>query len=99
MQVFCTLIYCRHSLSAYLPGVTKVPTDTADPQGDEDRQRLRALERRLRRWKLKQAATIDPAAKRALGRTVREVQAEIRDHVAATGLIRQRHRESVGGAR
>lgn len=39
---------CRHSTSLYLPGVTKVPTDTEDPQGDQLRQQQRAMERSVR---------------------------------------------------
>jgi hypothetical protein len=90
---------CRHSLSAYLPGVTRVPTHPADPDGDEARQQLRELERRLRRAKLKAAAVIDPARQRTLNARVRAIQGQIRDHVAETGLIRQRHRERIGVAR
>jgi Phage minor capsid protein 2 len=90
---------CRHSLSAYLPGVTTVPTRTADAEGDEARQRLRELERRLRRAKLKASAVIDPAAKKRLNARVRAIQAQIRGHVDETGLIRQRHREQIGQAR
>jgi len=90
---------CRHSLSAYFPGETTGPTRTADPQGDADRQRLRALERRLRRWKLKEAAAIDPDARKALGQRVRDVQAEIRDHVKTTTAKRQPQREQIGQAR
>lgn len=42
---------CRHSQSIYLPGVTETPKDTADPEGDQLRQRQRAYERRIRDWK------------------------------------------------
>lgn len=90
---------CTHRLTAYLPGATKPPTHTANPQGDADRQRLRELERRVRRAKLQEAAAIDPAAKRAASAKVRDLQAQIREHVDATGLIRQRAREQVGVAR
>jgi len=90
---------CRHSLSAYLPGVTRIPTHTADPDGDEARQHLRKLERRLRRAKLQAAAVIDPARQSALNARVRAIQGQIRDHVDETGLIRQRHRERIGVAR
>ena len=34
--------------SIYLPGVTETPKDTADPEGDQLRQRQRAYERRIR---------------------------------------------------
>jgi hypothetical protein len=92
---------CRHSLSAYLPGVTRIPTRTEDPEGDEARQKLRALERKVRKEKLKAAAALTPEAKRAHDARVRELQAEIRDHIATapTTLFRQRQREQIGTAR
>lgn len=90
---------CTHRLNAYLPGATRIPQATANPQGYADRQRLRELERRVRKWKLREAGAIDPAAKRAAAAKVREAQAAIRAHVDATGLIRQRPREQVGVAR
>lgn len=90
---------CRHSLAAYIPGVTRIPEHTADPDGDKARQRLRYLERQLRKAKLKEAAPVDPSAKAAASRKVRAWQAKIRDHVAETGLIRQRQREQIGSAR
>lgn len=91
---------CRHSVRAYLPGVTKVPRDTADPEGDRARQHLRHLERLVRSWKLREQAAIDPAAKRAAAAKVREHQARIKAHVDSTpGLLRQRAREQVGVAR
>lgn len=91
---------CRHSVRAYLPGVTKIPTDTADPDGDKARQHLRSLERLVRQWKLREAAAIDPAAKTAAAAKVRAHQARIAAHVKNTpGLLRQRGREQVGVAR
>jgi hypothetical protein len=90
---------CRHSYSAYLPGLTKRPTSTADPEGDAARQRLRELERRVRREKLREAAALGPSeAARARGR-VRQGQAAIREHVERTGMIRQPAREVIGKAR
>lgn len=83
----------------YLPGVTKVPTHTADPEGDHARQKLRRLERELRALKRQEAAVIDPAAKTAFGKKIRAKQAQIRAHVAETGPQRQPHREQIGTAR
>jgi GNAT superfamily N-acetyltransferase len=88
---------CTHRYNAYLPGVTRLPTGTQNPQGYADRQKLRALERRVRKAKLAAAAVIDPAAQRSADAKIRDAQAAIRDHVAATGLIRQRAREQIGG--
>ncbi|WP_027945963.1 phage minor capsid protein [Amycolatopsis taiwanensis] len=92
---------CRHSLSAYLPGITKIPTHTEDPEGDEARQKLRALERKVRKEKLKAAAALTPETRRAHEARVRELQTEIRDHIATapTQLFRQRQREQIGTAR
>jgi hypothetical protein len=92
---------CRHTINAYLPGATKVPTNTADPDGDKARQQLRALEREVRAAKMQAAAAIDPAAAAAARAKVRAVQAQIRQHIdtAPTQLFRQSHREQIGTAR
>lgn len=90
---------CRHSHSLYLPGVTRPPTATADPQGDADRQRLRALERRVRAAKRLEAVALDEAAKRAARAKVRDGQAAIRQHVATSSAKRQPAREQIGRAR
>lgn len=72
---------CRHSYSVYLPGVTRRPeTDTADPEGDERRQRQRAWERKIR--ELKRRAVVaeqfgGPHTAVARGR-LREAQAEFK---------------------
>ncbi|MEV6800525.1 phage minor capsid protein [Micromonospora rifamycinica] len=89
---------CRHSVSAYLPGVTRHPTrPTADPQGDEARQRQRAIERAIRRWKERQTGALDADAAKAAGRKVRAWQAEMRDHLAANpALKRLAYREQIG---
>lgn len=92
---------CRHTINAYLSGATKVPTGTADPQGDEARQQLRALERKVRKAKLQQAAAIDKTAAKAAGAKARALQADIRQHIATapTTLFRQSNREQIGRAR
>jgi hypothetical protein len=90
---------CTHRFNAYLPGATRRPEQTENPQGDQDRQKLRALERELRRRKLTAQAVIDPAAKARLDGRVREQQAKIRAHVADTGIMRQPAREQIGQAR
>lgn len=90
---------CRHSLSAYLAGVTKPITHTRDVQGDKDRQKLRALERDVRAAKLREEAAIDPAAKAKAAADVRAGQEAIRAHVDATSAKRQPQRELIGTAR
>jgi len=88
---------CRHSVSAYLPGVTRVPQRTADPAGDHARQQQRALERRIRRAKEQEVAALTDEARRAARRRVRAAQAALREHLAAhPELKRLRYREQIG---
>jgi hypothetical protein len=90
---------CRHSARAYLPGVTKLPPQpTADPEGDLARQRQRAIERNIRRWKEREQAALTPAAKAGAKARVRKWQAAMRDHLAANPqLKRLSYREQIGG--
>lgn len=90
---------CTHSTSLYLPGVTKVDNATADPDGYEAKQRQRAIERHIRKWKKRSIAAIDPAAKKKADVKVREWQAALRQHIDEHGLKRLRYREQVGRAR
>lgn len=91
---------CRHSLSAYLPGVTRPPTNTEDPAGDLARQRQRQIERHIRHWKLRAAAALTDDTRAAAQAKVRAWQQEMRTHLAAHPYLRRlRHREQVGTAR
>ena len=92
---------CRHSLSAYLPGVTTRPQSPPHPQGAtyEDTQQQRYLERQVRTWKRRSAAAMDDQARRKANARVREYQARIRQLTDAKGLARKRQREQIGAAR
>lgn len=90
---------CRHTFGIYLPGITQPLTNTADPQGDADRQHLRYLERGVRQWKAREAVALDPAEKARCRAKVREWQGRIKAHVEETGVKRQRFRESLTAAR
>lgn len=84
---------CRCQEAPALPGVTpKVPSATYSPEREEARDRLRELERRVRKLKREQLTTDDP---RAVNAKIRAAQARIREHVEDTGLARQRHREQL----
>lgn len=84
---------CRHRLGAFVVGLTRRMTDTADPQGDADRREQRRLERGIRAWRRREAAAITPEARAQAGRHARAWQARLRSHVDDRGLKRQRHRE------
>ena len=90
---------CRHSVKAYLPGATRLREPDSDPQGEKDRQRLRALERQVRAAKRQEAAALDPAAATVARTRVRQAQGSIREHVATSSARRQPARERVGVAR
>lgn len=91
---------CRHSLGAYLPGVTTRPPHHATPGTTyEDTQRQREIERHIRRWKRRQAAAMDELSRRRAGAYVRKWQATAREHVAAHDDIRRKPaREQIGRA-
>jgi len=91
---------CRHSLSAYLPGATDVLAATSERAGYEDQQRQRAIERGIRKWKLREAAALDDVAAARARAKVRQWQATMREHLAEhPALKRQTAREQVGRAR
>lgn len=90
---------CRHDLRPYIPGLTKPMTHTADPAGDAARQRQRAIERQIRKWKRRESAAIGAPEAKAARAKVREWQSEMRSHLDATGGKRLRYREQVGRAR
>ncbi|MCX5197219.1 phage minor capsid protein [Streptomyces sp. NBC_00249] len=92
---------CRHSLAAYLPGVTTRPPHHATPGTTyEDTQRQRAIERNIRKWKRVKAAAMDDDARRKAGAKVRAWQKAAREHVAAhEHIVRQPAREQIGSAR
>lgn len=84
---------CRCSTVAYLPGLSVITDVTHyDPDAEAARQKLRYLEREVRAAKVEASADVGDG-KTAANARVRALQAKIRDHIAETGLIRQRHRE------
>ncbi|RAJ61691.1 minor capsid protein 2 [Streptomyces sp. Amel2xB2] len=89
---------CRHSVSAYIPGVTSlVPPMRSDGSGYEAGQRQRAIERNIRKHKKRSAAAVTPEAKRAADAKVRRWQGAMRDHLAEhPNLRRNRERERLG---
>ncbi|MEV7501724.1 phage minor capsid protein [Streptomyces sp. NPDC093018] len=91
---------CRHSLSAYLPGVTRAPVEASeDPDGYEATQKQRAIERGIRKWKNRAASAVTPEAKRSAEAKVRLWQAKQREHLRQhPELIRRREREQPGAS-
>lgn len=93
---------CRHRVSPIIPGRTKPMTHTADPEGDRDRQRQRALERRIRAAKRQVEAAAPFGSTPELARAkqlVANAQADMRQFIADTGRKRLTAREQIGRAR
>lgn len=89
---------CRHSLAAYLPGVTVPPEPVPQRATYEDTQQQRYLERQVRFWKRRAAVALDERARTGPNARVRAYQARLREHVRETGLSRRYEREQVGSA-
>ncbi|WP_440063795.1 phage minor capsid protein [Streptosporangium sp. OZ121] len=86
---------CGHSLSAYLPGVTR-PREVeprAATYGDAQKQRY--LERQIRDYKRRAAVALDADARRKADEKVAEYQKQLREHTKAAGLRRTPARERV----
>ena len=89
---------CRHALGAYIEGVTRRFTNTADPEGDAARQEQRRLERGIRGWKRREAVALDDVAAQRARAKQREWQARLRQHVDEHDRKRLRYREKTGRA-
>lgn len=90
---------CRHSISIYLPGVTRPRPKPPSRASYEQSQQQRYLERQVRRWKREAAGAIDDKQRTAANAKVRAYQGRIRELVGETGLPRKSRREQVGSAR
>lgn len=92
---------CRHTVSAYLPGVTRRPgpKKTRSRATYEQSQQQRYLERQVRAWKRKAAAAVDDDRRTTANANVRAYQGRIRELVTESGLPRKRHREQLTAPR
>ncbi|WP_129307988.1 phage minor capsid protein [Streptomyces sp. L2] len=90
---------CRHTVSAYMPGVSRVPKAQPSRGTYEDTQKQRYLERQTRKWKRRAAAAVDDQERKKANANVRAYQKRIRELVADTGLPRKSHREQLATAR
>lgn len=94
---------CRHAIAAFIPGLTKpLRHATEDPEGDQQRQHQRALERRVRESKRRVMAaqpfgdTAELARERAL---LRDRQTALSTFISDNDRKSLPYRTSVGAAR
>ena len=84
---------CRCSEAAYMPGLDPVVNlNKYDPELEAERTQLRAMERKVRSIK-RDVMTSSDSSLSYHKRRLREAQAEIRQHVSQTGLMRKSYRE------
>ncbi|WP_219470835.1 phage minor capsid protein [Nonomuraea rhizosphaerae] len=87
---------CKHTFGVYLPGLTKPAPKPAAKGTYEDTQQQRYLERQIRAWKRRAAAAPPGSAeKKAAEQHTKAFQAQMKEHLDKTGLLRQRNRERV----
>lgn len=75
---------CRHTMSLYIDGVTKIPPPIPAEQIRKQREleaRQRAMERKIRKLKRLEAGTQDPQAVKEYGRKARAAQQELKAFV------------------
>lgn len=85
---------CRCQVVNYTPGTGVVTGPKHDPKAEKDRDRQRALERDIRRWKYRQMTALDPTEAENARRHVRAAQGRMRDFLNNTGRARRPYRES-----
>jgi len=90
---------CRHKATAYLPGLS-IPQagQEYNAEADAARTQQRSIERDIRKAKREQSVAGDPAAKQRAGAKVKAKQAQMRDHLEATGRKRASFREQLSFA-
>ena len=75
---------CRHTMSLYIDGVTKIPPPIPAEQIRKQReleQKQRAMERKIRKLKRLEAGTQDPQAVKEYGRKLKQARQEMKAFV------------------
>lgn len=85
---------CRHSVTAYLPGVTRAP-EKPDTDGVTyaDTQKLRYYERQARKWDRRRAVALTDEDRKAADAKFKAWRKQAADHAKSTGLPRKTNRE------
>ncbi len=91
---------CTHRTYGYFPGLTRIPhpseaDKSKSAQMYQDRQEQRRLERGIRQWKRREAASVTPEQTATSKAKVSEWQARMREHIDETGRRRKPERESI----
>lgn len=87
--------YCGHRLNTYFEGITDPLTNTEDPEGYEEKQEQRRLERGIRKWKKRQAVAVTPEEKKAADAKLEQWNEAMSKFIDETGRVRKRSRETI----
>lgn len=91
--------YCGHRANSYFEGITKPLGKTADPDGYEQRETQRALERRIRKWKKRKAVAITDIEKKQANKKLAYWEQQMDEFTTRTGRRRKTEREGITRAR
>lgn len=83
---------CRHTLATYFPGVTqlpKVPDEATAKANYEAEQKQRYMERQVRRWKRREAGSLDSENQKQAAAKVKEWQGKLREHLKENPQLRR----------
>ncbi|GHU57386.1 hypothetical protein AGMMS49975_22900 [Clostridia bacterium] len=95
---------CGHRLYAYIEGLSNpeeaTPEETLKNKVEyKARQKQRYLERKLRKWKRRQAVAITPQDKLKAKSYINKTYDKLKKHITDNGLTRQVSREGIGKTR
>lgn len=83
---------CRHLISTYFPGITSLPKPIDEEtarRNYEAEQKQRYIERQIRKWKRREAGSLDPANQEKARDKVKEWQNRMRDHLEENPQLRR----------
>jgi hypothetical protein len=83
---------CTHSLGVWVEGLSRPLHAEANPQGYEERQRQRYLERRVRDWRRREAAAVTEGGRRQARAGLTRARAAHDEFIARTDRLRQGNR-------
>lgn len=87
---------CGHVATGYFEGFTEpMPKKMGTPSDYEEKQKQRAIERQIRKWKMRESVAISPQVKQQARAKVREWQSVMRDFISKTDRRRKYEREQI----
>ena len=90
---------CRHTITGYVQGLTKIEKSESDPNIYKTEKRQREIERQIRKWKRRLDTSITAKETNLSKSKIKEWQQLQRDLLENTDLRRKYNRESINVAR